>query len=82
MLPAQQGEEEGDEAWDGEDPGPPQPLSQEQILEEVEAAAAVEPLSDVQKVAFVRGKSILDAVKILHNRGRACSGGVAVQQHR
>ena len=32
---------------------------------EVEAAAAVEPLSDVQKVAFVRGKSILDPVKIV-----------------
>ena len=29
------------------------------------AAAAVEPFSDVQKVAFVRGKSILDAVKIV-----------------
>ena len=65
MLPAQKGEEEGDEAWEGEDPGPPQPLNQEQILEEVEAAAAVEPLSDVQKVAFVRGKSIQDAVVIV-----------------
>ena len=61
MLPAQQGEEEGDEAWEGEDPGPPQPLNQEQILKEVDVQVAL-------LVAFVRGKSILDAAKIMAER--------------
>ena len=64
-LPAQQ-PEDGEEAWEGEDDTrPAQPLSQEQVLKEVATAAALQPMSNAQKVAAVRKISLEEAAAIV-----------------